>query len=77
VPFPILLGGKEMTEQQINPLTEDHLQQINQALTSIDLGLKAAELAKRAEIDVTSQVNSMLDNQKKLRLLKQVYFPGR
>ena len=66
-----------MTEQQINPLTEDHLQQINQALTSIDLGLKAAELAKRAEIDVTSQVNSMLDNQKKLRLLKQVYFPGR
>ena len=59
-----------------NPLTPDHLQQLNNALDAAKQAQYQIDLAKRAGIDVANleQINS--DNITKLRQIKQVYFPG-
>jgi hypothetical protein len=59
-----------------NPLTADHLAQINNALDVIKQARYQIELAKRAGIDVAQAEQINNDNETKLRQLKQVYFPG-
>lgn len=59
-----------------NPLTLEHLNQINNALEQIKTGLKAVELAKRANIDVADQERKLNETQSQLRQIKSVYFPG-
>lgn len=65
-----------MSPQPGSPLTLDHLAQLNKALDQAKTAQIQIDLAKRAGIDVSQaeQVNN--DNVKKLRDIKQVYFPG-
>lgn len=60
-----------------SPLTEEHLALINDSLANIDVLKGQIKQAKRAGIDVTSLEAQLLENEKKLRQIKQVYFPGR
>ena len=60
-----------------NPLTEDHLLKLNEGLEAVARGLRQAELASRAGIDVASQKRSLEESRDKILQIKQVYFPGR
>jgi hypothetical protein len=60
-----------------NPLTEDHLHQINGALDGIKFAYTQIDMAERAGIDVSSQKQAARDAEKRLLAIKQVYFPGR
>lgn len=60
-----------------SPLTEEHLTMINDELARISALKEELKKAKRAEIDVSSLEAQILDAEKKLRQIKQVYFPGR
>lgn len=59
-----------------NPLTPEHLQQINDALEKLDVAEKQAKLAERAGFDVSSQFQQIADNRARLLQVKQVYFPN-
>lgn len=59
-----------------NPLTPDHLLQINNALDMARQADYQIQLAKRAGIDVSQAEQINNDNITKLRQIKQVYFPG-
>jgi hypothetical protein len=61
----------------INPLTDDHLQQINDALAAAAIAYKQLDLATLAGLDVTAQRASLDASTATLRQIKQVYFPGR
>jgi hypothetical protein len=65
-----------MSPQPGSPLTLDHLQQLNNALSQIKLAQIQIDLAKRAGIDVSAAEQLNKDNESKLRQIKQVYFPG-
>lgn len=60
----------------ISPLSGEDLGRINTALSNVDKGLAQAELAQRAGIDVSGQIQQLKDTQAKLLQIKQVYFPG-
>lgn len=60
-----------------HPLTDEHLQQINDGLIGIDKALKQIALAERAGIDIGPTKAAALDAQTKLQKIKQVYFPNR
>lgn len=64
------------TDDLLKPLDHTHLIQINDALDKIALGLKAAEMATRAGIDVAQHIKTLQDSEKRLLAIKQVYFPG-
>ncbi len=61
---------------EVNPLNKSHLEDINKALSFIEIGLKQAALASRAGVDVTPQVEQFDTMKKKLQSIKQVYFPN-
>ena len=65
-----------MSAVPASPLTPDHLAQIKNALDAITQAKYQIDLAKRAGIDVTQLEQIVLDNETKLRQVKQVYFPG-
>lgn len=60
-----------------NPLTENHLAQINQGLDQVNVALQQIDMAKRAGLDVSAQEQQANDTRDKLLQLKNVYFPGR
>jgi predicted Ser/Thr protein kinase len=66
-----------MSPQPGSPLTDEHLQQINNALDAIKIAKVQIDLAKRAGIDVANAEDLNNQNEAKLRQIKQVYFPGR
>lgn len=60
-----------------HPLTEEHLQQINDGIAAIEYAKRQIALAKKADIDVAqseTEANAALE---KLRKIKAVYFPNR
>jgi hypothetical protein len=59
-----------------NPLTPDHLKQINNALDAVAQAKYQIDLASRAGIDVSNLKETNDANETKLRQIKQVYFPG-
>ena len=59
-----------------SPLTIDHLRQINDALTVLDVAQAQVDLATRAGIDVTAQQAQITQAKAQLRQIKQTYFPG-
>lgn len=61
----------------IGPLTEEHYQQLRNALDQINQTKQQIELAKRAGIDVSASEAQLADTETKLRQIKSVYFPGR
>lgn len=60
-----------------NPLTEEHLNQINNALEAAQFARSQIDMAKRAGIDVASHEQQLNTNEARLLQIKQVYFPGR
>ncbi len=68
--------SKEYNLPDINPLNAGHLEDINKALSAIDVGLKQADLASRVGLDVTPYIDHFHEMQKKLEAIKQVYFPA-
>lgn len=61
----------------INPLNEDHLRQLNEGIAGVKNALSQIDLAVRAGIDVSSQKKSADETLAKLMQIKQVYFPNR
>lgn len=59
------------------PLGEEDLRRINEALASLDAAERAATLAERAGIDVSSSRTAIRDVRGRLVQVKQVYFPNR
>ena len=59
------------------PLTEDHLNRINEQLANLQVAERDAETAKRADIPVDDQLNKIREARARLQKIKQVYFPGR
>ena len=59
-----------------NPLTQDHLAQIKNALDAAKQAQYQIDLAKRAGIDVSNLEETNTANIGKLRQILQVYFPG-
>lgn len=59
-----------------NPLTGADLARINAALAQAQVGLKQAELAQRAGLDVSGQTAQLQQTISQLTAIKQVYFPG-
>lgn len=66
-----------MATNPVSPLTDEHLQQLNNALSAANAATAQIELAKRAGIDVADLEAANNSNINKLRTLKQVYFAGR
>lgn len=60
-----------------NPLTEDHLAQMNNALDAAKRAQDQIDLAKRAGIDVEQHEATLKASVDKIRQVKSVYFPGR
>jgi len=60
-----------------SPLTEEHYQQIRNALDMIAVGEQQIDLARRAGIDVADSEQQVKDAKSKLLQIKNVYFPGR
>lgn len=60
-----------------NPLSEEHLQDLNRGIAQAEEGLRQVALAKRAGFDMTQQEADLRATQDKLRQIKQVYFPNR
>ena len=60
-----------------SPLTDDHLQQMNNALDHAQRAFQQIELAKRAGIDVADLEKTLTDSVAKIRQVKSVYFPNR
>jgi nicotinate-nucleotide pyrophosphorylase len=60
-----------------SPLTEDHLQQLNNALDAVKRARTQIELARRVGIDVDALQTANDANEAKIRSIKQVYFAGR
>lgn len=65
------------TGDVVNPLTEEHLTQINTALNNLDMAQKAIDQAKRAGLDFSDKEKQVQQHAAQLRQIKQVYFPGR
>ena len=59
-----------------NPLTQQHLNDINTALQAINIAREQIAMAKRAGIDVSAHETAVGDTEKRLLAIKQVYFPG-
>jgi hypothetical protein len=59
-----------------NPLTPDHLKQLNNALDAVKQAEYQIELATRAGIDVSNLKETNDANKTKLIMIKQTYFPG-
>lgn len=58
------------------PLTQQHLDQIKNALDIIALAKQQAEMATRAGVDIGTSLQQLNDTQAKLLQIKNVYFPG-
>jgi hypothetical protein len=62
---------------KINPLTEQHLQDMNDALKHITNVRESIRLAERAGIDVTEHKKLIDEHEQKIKQIKSVYFPDR
>lgn len=60
-----------------HPLTEEHLESINNALAQAQAARVQINLAKSAGIDVSAHEQELVTAETQLRKIKQVYFPGR
>lgn len=60
-----------------SPLTEEHLNQMNNALDVATRAQQQIDTAKRAGIDVSQLEAQLKDSVDKIRQVKSVYFPGR
>jgi hypothetical protein len=60
----------------ISPLTDDHLSQIVNGLSQIDLAEKQIVLAKQAGIDVSAAEKQLQEAKTRLMALKRTYFPN-
>jgi hypothetical protein len=65
-----------MADMPDNPLTTQHLADINAALEKIKVAKRQLTLAKAANLDVTQEEQDIAAAEKTLRSIKQVYFPG-
>lgn len=69
-----------MPSDPVSPLTDQHLDQLNNALSAAQVAAAQIEMAKRAGIapdqiaQLEQQNNANID---KIRTVKQVYFAGR
>lgn len=61
----------------MNPLPESRLPEINQAIQNAENALAGIAKARLAGLDMTAEENQLNDALKRLRLIKNVYFPGR
>jgi len=74
--------GKEIEQEngdeKMSPITfsPEDKKRINNALKTIDDAKKEIERAKRAGIDLSDLEKRILENEQKLRAIKQVYFPN-
>jgi len=59
-----------------NPLNEQDLADIKNALKDLDDADQQAQTAMRAGIDVSEQIKQIKDKRAQLLKIKQVYFPG-
>jgi len=59
-----------------NPLTVQHLADINNALAALDAAQFQAEQAQRAGIDQAANLQQIAQQRAQLRQIKGVYFPG-
>ena len=60
----------------ILPLTTEHLAQIDSSLSSLADAQRQIELAQAAGLDMGAQAATVADLQKRLKAIRQVYFPG-
>lgn len=60
-----------------NPLTEEHLQEINKGIEAAEDAIAQAEQAERAGIDVGNVKDEAQQALERLRRIKNVYFPNR
>ncbi len=60
-----------------SPLTDQHLEDINNALAQLKVAEQQINLAKAAGIDVSQHEQDLKDTRAQLQKVKQVYFPGR
>lgn len=65
-----------MSPQPGSPLTQDHLQQLKNALDNVAQAKIQIDLAKRAGIPIGDLEDMNNQNESKLRQIRQVYFPG-
>lgn len=59
-----------------NPLTDQHLSQIRNAMQTIEQAESQIMLAKQAGIDVTQAEANLAASKAKLLRIKNVYFPN-
>lgn len=59
-----------------NPLTYQHLSDINAALRALDQAEAAANQAKSAGLDMAQQLQTIQAQRQQLLQIKNVYFPG-
>lgn len=59
-----------------NPLTFQHLTDINAALAALDQAEQAANLAISAGIDQSAALQAIQSQRSQLLKIKNVYFPG-
>ncbi len=59
-----------------HPFSKEDKTQINKTLKDIENVKKDIAKAKSAGLDVTASEQRILEAEKKLRAIKQVYFPG-
>lgn len=60
-----------------DPLTEEHLTRINDALQMLDMAEKHIAKARMAGVPVEHHVAPLMEARKTLVGIKSVYFPGR
>ncbi len=65
-----------MAQPLVPSMDFEQLNKINDALEQIKEAKRQAELAQRAGIDVNTDLESILDSEKKLLRIKSVYFPA-
>jgi len=59
-----------------SPLTDQHLQQIQAALSASTIAEQQIALAKRAGLDVSQLEQQLIASKEKLLALKSTYFPN-
>ena len=60
-----------------SPLTDDHLNQINDALQKVTVAESQITLAKQAGIEMAHHENQVTAAKERLLAIKRTYFPGR
>jgi hypothetical protein len=65
------------TNQPSSILTQEHLDKINSALSTIAFAKQEIALAKLAGLDTSKYEQQIATTEGQLRQLKSVYFPGK